>query len=616
LASTLWVSFAAFLIASPSPGHAALDADAKKPYQLQVVLHVGANRIFTPLFQEQLERDIANRLKLAFGDLAKVEVTRAHPLLSDIHTKGLGPALLGWDGLSERTTHFVLLDYSAGSFQIQTSFHEGLTGQAGPTTTRLVSHDRADLARAIAQVVENSFCPVGSAVQAGKDVSLKLKGGELGVPLDRWVKKGHVFAVSRITDESGRKKADRLEWALLEALEAPAAGTCRCRYWHRYQEDALRESPGTLGYRATLLATATQPVKVQLLDDATLQPLDGVRVRVQTPGAGKPAELITNRDGLAVTREDFAQFALVQILTGETVRAQLPVELIPGRTPIARIKMQGDGESQAPFATRRDAWLRRIYENVRMSTERSRDLAAQLHQSLGAALESGKKSLPALEGEVKYLESERSELSQIAKSKKWSFDTREGDREIKELHKQAKELGEFVTRIEGVLDKAGGQKEGLGLIQLVERARLLEGEAEFEQAIRLYEHVVQASPGEKEVKAQLDKLKAAWTPVNAAHEKARAFLMRTWPALDVAGLGKNMEEAKTALAVCKAARDKLTPIKLVRANAAHTVNLTRELDALKRRPSEDNRNRAKALAQTGEALLRLHQDAAEWIGAK
>ena len=83
----------------------------------------------------------------------------------------------------------------------------------------------------------------------GKNVTLKLQGGELGVPMDRWVQRGNVFAVSRIIEANGRPRGVRLEWALLEVLDAPAKGVCSCRYLHRYQEDRLQESPGTLGFR-------------------------------------------------------------------------------------------------------------------------------------------------------------------------------------------------------------------------------------------------------------------------------------------------------------------------------------------------------------------------------
>lgn len=601
------------LLTTPS-ARAALDAEAKSPYQLQIVLTVGANRAFTPLFQDQLRRDVANRLKLVFGDLARIEVTATHPLLADIDRKGLDAALESYDALSERTTHFVFVDFAAGSYSIQTRFHDGFTGQAGPPATRITAQDRADLGNAIVGLVETSFSPVGTVTRKGKDFLLTLRGGQLGVPLDPWVKKGHVFAVSRIVDEGGRRKASRVDWALLEVIDLPGAGVCRCRYWRRYQEDDLSETPGTLGYRAVRLATTSMPVTVRLLDDVTLAPLDGKLVRVQPVGGGKAVEMITNRDGLASTREKFDHLALVQVLIGETVRAQFPVELMPGRTAVARVKIQADGEALTPLVTRRDAWLRRIDDNGRMSMERARDLQAQLHQSLDAAVNSARKSLPALEAEVAYLETERGQLSRLAKEKKWAFDAREGDHQLAELRKQAKELRDFVGRVEGVLKEAGSESAS-GLVQLLERARLHETEAEFDQAIKLYDQVLKVSPGEKKVEAHLAKLKSAWAVQSAKHAEAREFIYKSWPTLDAVGLGKKLEDAQAALASCKAADDKLTPVRMLRANAVHTANLRKLLDTLKRRDTEDNRNQAKALARTGEALLRLHQEAAAWVGA-
>jgi hypothetical protein len=599
-----------------SNSRAALDPETKKPYQLRVVLQIASSRVFTPLFQEQVQLDVQNQLKIIFGDLARIEVTRTHPLLRDIETKGLDPALEGWESLSEVATHFVLLDYVAGTYQIQTRFHDGMTGQAAPFTQRKQTNDRSAVARTIVHWVEASFSPVGTVTAvAGKDVTLKLKGGELGVSLSRWVKRGQVFAVSRLVDEGGRPRAGRLEWALLEVLDLQPKGVCRCKYRHRYQEDALSESPGTLGYRALRLPTVKDLVKVQLLDDTTLQPLDGVHVRVQHADKGKPVELVTNRDGLASTRESFVHLALVEVLSGNTVRAQFPVEVIEGRTVVARVKIQTDRESLAPLEVRRDAWLRRVYDNVRVSSERSLELSGQLNQSLGAALESGRKSLPLLEAEIKYLDREHEQLRQAVKEKKLSYDLREGEQQIAELRKQAKELQAFVQRIEGVIKEAAGDEKSLGLHKLYERAQLLEREAEFDPAIRLYEQVVQASPEQTKIRAHLDQLKEAWKEKGDKHAGARKFIYQTWPALDVAGLQAKMAEAKAALAICRDADDKLTPQKLLRViNVTHTANLKKQLDTLKRRDSEDNRNQAKRVVQISGDLLRLHNEASAFVG--
>lgn len=620
------------LIVVPESARADLDPQTKTPYQLQIVLSIAPNRVFTPLFHEQLQRDVQNQLRLTFGDLARIEVTREHPLLRTIEARGLDQAIEGWDSLSDRTTHFVLVDHIAGTYQLRTRFHDGMTGQIGPFTQNAHTNDRTAVASAIAKMVEASFSPVGTVTSVGKtialklkggdavgqEVTLKLKGGELGVPMDRWVERGQVFAVSQITTEAGRQRAVRLEWALLEVITVKG-GECRCRYWHRYREDVLGASQAGQSYRALRLRTMPGPVKVQLLDDKTLQPPDGVRVRVQRLDAdSKPEEPIRNRAGLAITREPFAHLAWVQVLAGDEVRAQFPVELIEGRTVVARVATQA-GANTLPLEVRRDAWLNRLYDNVRMSSERGTELSLLLNQSLDAALESGRKRLPLLEEEIRYLDREQDSLSQLARAKKWPFDPREGEQQLEELRRQAKGLQAFLLRIEGVLKEPGSEKS-LGLVKLLERARLAEVEADFAQAIRLYEQVVQASPEQAaKIKAHLEKLKASWMlqgDNDGKHAQARTFIYQVWPALDVAGVQKEIAKAKEHLAVCRDAGDRLTPLKFLRVNAGHTVNLKKQLETLKRRDSEDNRNQAKALVQVSGELLRLHSEAAAFVGSR
>ena len=164
--------------------------------------------------------------------------------------------------------------------------------------------------------------------------------------------------------------------------------------------------------------------------------------------------------------------------------------------------------------------------------------------------------------------------------------------------------------------KEQGSEKSLGLHALLKRARLHENEADFDSAIRLYEQVVQASPEQAKVKAHLDQLKQSWQIQNDKHRKAREFIYKTWPTLDVAGLQKNLDQAKESVEACRAAGDKLTLQKMLRVDVAHTVNLKKQLDALKRRDNEDNRNQAKTVAAISEALLRLHNEAATFVGAR
>ncbi|MBI3822161.1 MAG: hypothetical protein HY289_05710 [Planctomycetes bacterium] len=608
-----------------STARADLDPETKKPYQLQIVLRVGGNRVITPLFQEQLQRDVQNQLKIAFGELARIEVVREHPLLRDIDDKGLTTAVESWDSLSDHTTHFVLLDYADGSYQIQTRFHDGTSGLPGALTQRKQTTDRQNVAATIVQLVETSFSPVGTitAIAAGgKEATLKLQGGELGVSLDRWVKRGHVFAVSKLVGEGGRQRAERIEWALLEVVDGPTAGTCKCRYWRRYEEDALTTAPGTLGFRALHLPTVAAPVKLHLLTETDarpapkLTPIKDVDVFAQRGGSGKNEKLTLDRNGLATSAKPFAHFAIVQVLSTDKVRAEFPVEIIAGRTAVARIPAQTGRESLS-LTVQRDAWVNRVYDNIRISTEREHDLARLLNQSLDAALQAARGSLPILEGEVKYLERERNDLERRARDKKQPCDLGEGEKQLEELRKQAVDLKAFVERIDGVVKTSAGDDRELGLLKLIERAQLLELDADFDAAIRLFDQAVQAAPGRTaKIQAHLDQLKKAWAVKDDEHAKARAFVYQTWPTLDSAGLFKNKDEAKKALAACRAAQDKLTPQKFLRVNIAHTASLKKELETLKRRDTEDNRNRAKALVQVTEILRELHAEASLLAGPR
>src|SRR5262245_38287619 len=88
----------------------ALEPGFDKPYRLQIVLHIAENRFLTPVFQDQVERDLRDRLQLDLGALARVEIVRTHPLLRAIEARGLENALDGSDMLVDVKTHFVLIN--------------------------------------------------------------------------------------------------------------------------------------------------------------------------------------------------------------------------------------------------------------------------------------------------------------------------------------------------------------------------------------------------------------------------------------------------------------------------------------------------------------------------
>src|SRR5262245_15318237 len=90
---------------------ASLDPEPDKPYHLQLVLAFAEHRVFTPVFREQVERELRDGLQTAFADAVKVTVVGEHPLLDDVRSKGLRQALDGWRLVGDTKAHFVLLDF-------------------------------------------------------------------------------------------------------------------------------------------------------------------------------------------------------------------------------------------------------------------------------------------------------------------------------------------------------------------------------------------------------------------------------------------------------------------------------------------------------------------------
>ena len=599
-----------FLTIGPAAAHAQ-DPDLKKPYHLQVILHVADNRALTPFFKEELQRAVGDQLRQTFGELAKVEVVISSKLPPGFE-QGLETAFDGLDQVSDRQLHFVLLDYAAGQYRLQARAYDGLTGQPGTLVRRAQTGDRSLVSQLAAKLVEEGFAPVGTATASGKDVQLALRAGGLGAQ-GRWVSPGDVFAVSRIESHGSGLRGTRVAWALLEVLDVAQSGICRCRYHRRFQEDDLGKSPGVVAFRAIKISTTQAPVQLRLIDE-DFQPLDGVAVQVSKPGTKDREDRTTNRDGLAITKAPFANMVIVY-LPGEKIT--LPIEVIEGRTAVCQIKLKGGSDTLAALDYRRDAWLRRLYDNIRTASERGKELSQKLSQSLTAAEDAAREGLKNLDAELAYLKSEQDELKKLAQEHKLDakrFDLAEGGQRLEELRGKRAKLDEFVQSLEKSIKEG---EENKVFNQQLAQARLLEAQADFAAAIALYEKILKARPKQTELAQHLDKLKQGWELRGGKeHEEARRFVYDTWPKLDVAGLQKQVKTARGHLATLQTHGDRLTAQKMVLADAGHAESLKKELDRLKNRDSAEARSQAKVIGQVATELRRLHEELTAFIAAK
>ncbi len=128
----------------------------------------------------------------------------SHPLLANIEAKGLETGLDGLEWMAGVKIHFVLVDFVDGSYVLKSRQYDGMTGLQSPLPRLARTSDRTLVAREGARLVLQDFGLMGTVVRTGKDYRLALKGGKLGVSLERWAKTGEVFAISRITKEGDK----------------------------------------------------------------------------------------------------------------------------------------------------------------------------------------------------------------------------------------------------------------------------------------------------------------------------------------------------------------------------------------------------------------------------
>jgi hypothetical protein len=608
------LAFLSLVLCPLSLAVAALDPELKRPYQLEVVLDIAKHRLLTPLFADRVEQELRDSLQAILGDLARVTVTRAHPLLKEIREKGLEKALDGYKKISDVKTHFVLIDFEEGEYRIQARQYDGMTGLPSPQVRRAQDVDPRLVVRKASSLVEQDFGLVGTVTSVDKRiVKLGIRAGDLGLPLERWVKVNEVFAVAAINRGGTGFVSTRLQWALLQVTDPPREGICTCRLYHRLRDESLT-GQAVLGYRCLKLGTLTNaPLRLRFLDYKTHAPHPDLKVHVSGTDFGEGGKrLSTESNGMVPgTSETYSHAVFVRVLSGGKTVAQIPVALVSPRTVDCLVSIRPEDEEQGQRQVRRERWLRRIYDSLRASAERVTEL-----NELGKegkrdeALSRARAGLESMANDLKSLKVEGERLK-----KEGGLSLTEGEHRLTELAKRHKELEAYVSRVAKILKEETdpGRQKMLGMI---EQARLLETQAEFQQALDLYKKVVDEHPKETNVRKRHDDLKRAWDLRSDNHRKAREYIYKTFPKLsDPAAIVAGIKEATTSFAACRLAGDALTPQKLLRAIDAHAGNLKKRFATLKPEASEDDRKEAETIVAVAAKLKQLHEEVTAYLKA-
>jgi hypothetical protein len=615
------------LVLGPSSFAHALDPELTTPYKVQVVPRVAPNRLLTPIFKEQLRRDLQRGLKGALGAMGEVEVIdlaetapdKQEPLWKEVAEKGLQAGLdRPVRGGSDVKTHFVNVDYVDGQYEIQARQYDGLTGLASPVVRRERTPDRQFVARTAALLVDRDFGLVGTLLDGGdgQTVRVAFKGGGLKVPLDRWVKKGDVFGLVQVSPDG---RTIRVPWSILQAEAAPGEdGTCSCKLFPPQQRPLT-----AAGYRCLKLGTVRAPVRVRVIEagrKGTPRAPENVIVYVGREGftrEGKDTRVGTpDGDGFYSTEKEkdgplYDGVAFVTVTHAGQVRTQVPLALVDDRTITIPIKLGGES---ADFLTNRRLWEQGMLNDQLMLDYFFKSLNDDLDKPERRAGTLGR-ARKALEGLNQRLPLYAEEREELAKAKgAGAAGLARGDRALADVKKGRDDLQDFVGRVDKIL-KEENSGEAREVKATYEQAHNLETAGEYGRAIELYEQVL-AKTKDAKLAERLPKLKAAWEPKDDAHRKARAFIFETWPKLESPAVMKQrIKSAQDALAVCRDDKDPFGPRRLLAVALQHAKQLANQLGELSPDNNEQDREPAQELSDVLDALAKLIEEAQKVVAA-
>jgi tetratricopeptide (TPR) repeat protein len=488
-----------------------------------------------------------------------------------------------------------------------------MTGLASPAriVRRGETPERRLVALTAARLVDQDFGLTGTVLEVRNDrVEVAIKGGGLGEPLGRRVKRGDVFRVVRLTEEAGKPRSTLLD-LLLQVADEPRDGVCRCNLYHGYEGNPLREGPGLLGYRCLRITTIRAPLRLRLLDEKKGTLLNAVRVKVgKTLKDSRPWERTTGLDGLIVTPDSYANVAFVNAYSGGSFLGFRPVAIEDEQVVPFPVDLDPEAVAAGDFVLQRDRWVERTKETLNVIRSRF-DLKDVRTAQAGLAL--ARQAVKEIPVEVDRLKQEGKELLASAGKFAAGLDLSDGERNLRALEESRGQFTRVITELENAIQQDALTQR---LQTVLVRARALEGQAEFAEAIKLYESVLTQRPDSPQVKVHLEKLRAAWQTKDDAHVKAREFIYGTWARLEPSGLKAEIEHASKALAVCRAHGDRLTSQKLRQVNDQHAAKLIARLKALSREAdSEDNRATTNALLSVSARLRQLQAEVTAFLSA-
>jgi hypothetical protein len=595
---------------------AGIEADAAKPYDLQIVLRVAPHRLLTPTFRRQLAADLKDAMQASLGALAQVEIVDAVA-----HPEAWQPfaALDSQTQLHPTKRHFVQVEIVDSQYVVTARQHDGSTGQASPRSRQARTSDRDFVARLAARFLDSDFGAVGTVVAKDSDVvRLQLRGGSIaGADLNRLVPVGSVFALTRIEGEPRRGKL--VPATYLRVMKAPAEGICECQLLSRYL-NPLADWP-QVNYRAIRLGTTSAQVRLRLVDPNGL-PLQNLLVFV-SPQGFRATDPVTDQgaahEGWFTSSKSYNGMAFVRVVAGDQQRP-IPVAILDDRPVVCEMTVAADSEARQQFDLDVRNARQRLQDILRRLSEQNRQIEAMLRDSKNKdALEKITAGQELLTNELTLLGAEVARLRELSASpdSPSALLLDQCDLFLKDARARRDSLGRFESDLKKAFEAENSpenQAKRERYLALTQRAETQREDADFDGAIQTYETILSEFGARPDTQRRLDDLKAAWAIKSDEHKQARNYAYTIWAKVASFEDVKNrLPKAREMFEVCRSVGDKLTALKfsLVAANAAEII--VRAVEELEQSQNDSDKLNLKDARRASQDLQAFLTDLSKFI---
>ncbi|MBM3981406.1 MAG: hypothetical protein FJ304_14190 [Planctomycetes bacterium] len=656
---------AAVALVAAAPVRAQLDPEPKQGYLWRVVIATKPHPLVTPEFRERVKRDVVAALQTGIGNLGAVEVfdladpaltdDRWEPLWRQFNEKGFA-ALDAPRDLTGAKTHFLRIEYRDGRYSLETRQYDGFTGLSSPVVRAQTVRAPDQVGRAAGLMLDRDFGLVGTVEPVpGRldEVKVLLRGSGLGPTKDH-VQAGDVFALAAVRKTNrpapppvrtatgkivapppgsepppGLTSTPR-DFTYLKVTDLAPDGTVRAAVLTRYKT-ALPAGGGVIGYRCMKLGTVKGTAAVRLIapDGSVYKTASGVTVYADDKKFPNPTAL----EAKDACRFDntAAQFRGTRTLTG---LACITVGTSPTTAKQFPVPILSDEPLTVPFDTDQAREDRAAFERAVLSAA-SAAAEARLSQTVCfdavAKLIDGKKNADALaraKGGAEAAENcdtsltdELARLREQAKTVTRSEPAEAMMAKIEQnliaLRANTKKLRDHIKTIDVVVKLESDPAAAATALQaeaLNARITVLLSGGDVDQALAAYDQLVTVVPDNAEVKKRRDALKAEWEPKDAGHQKARDYLLKTWPAVaTIPDFKDSLTLLRAHVDTCKKHGDKWTARRLLTLFGAAGPKLIELVEALD--PSNPNDRKLRTDAEAvGKTLAALEVELRAFVG--